>query len=209
MTPARHSLGNHHRQIRHAGYGGSIDVVEHEAELPLEALARQLLGRVREIQLHLVVDVALVLRMIVGVVGGPVLLDIRQEFTRLLVVGLHLGAGQTVVGEMKDEIHFVELPGMHLLALSVVSQQLRDHHVCRKIPVLKVVVTVHVGGNAHRSPGEIHRREGYALACVVGNPAAHLRGLRIADQGRKQQHRRRKQVFQARFHIAKLRNCEE
>ena len=209
VTPARHSLGNHHRQIRHAGYGGSIDVVEHEAELPLEALARQLLGRVREVQFHLVVDVALIFGMIVRIVGGAVFLDVRKEFASLLVVCLHLRARQAVVGQMQDKVHFVELPGVHLLALSVIAQQLGDHHIGGKIPVLEIVVAVHVSGDADGSPGEIHRGEGYSLAYVVGNPAAHLCCLRIADHGRKKQRRCRKQIFQARFHIAKLRNCGE
>ena len=121
MPPAGHGLGNHYGQIRHAGNSGSIDIVEDESELPLEALAGQLLGRMREIQLHLVVDVTLVFRMIVWVVPVAMLLDVREKFAGLLVVRLHLGAAQLVVRQRQHEIHFVESARMHRLADGVVA----------------------------------------------------------------------------------------
>ena len=173
----RHGLGYHYGKVRHAAHRRGVDVIEDEAELAAEARVLQLLAGVREVELHLVVDLHAVVGMAVGVVPGTVGVDVRKKAPRLLVVSLHVGALELVVGKFQHEIDGREGAGLHLLPDGVIAEQLGYQHLVREVPVLEIVVAVEVGGYAHRGAFEHDRGEGDALAVLVRHPASHLGGL--------------------------------
>ena len=196
VAPFGYGFGQHDGQIRHSGHRRCVDVFEEEGEVFLDGPeAQQLLAGMCKVQLHLVVDVADVFRMAVGVVAVAVGVYVGEKPPGLAVVSLHPGSGELVVGDLQHEVALVEDAWGDLGGGGVVTQELSDEGDGRKVPCLKIIVAVQVGGDAYCGVLEIDACEGYALAGSVGDAAAHLGGLCRCKQRHGQQEEYGRQSF--------------
>ena len=177
MLLFRNRFGDHHRQIGNTAHRRGVHIVEHEAELFPENRPLKLRFGVGEVQFHLVVDLYLVLFVGVRVVAGTAGVDIVQQLAGLLVVGLHVRFGQTVVGQMQGEVDRGELPGLYCFGDGVVAQQLGGETGIGEIAVLETVPAFEVRGDANGSAFKEDSDEGDAIPRFVGDPAADLGGL--------------------------------
>ena len=185
MAPLYDRLRNHSRQVGHAADHGRIHIIEHEAEVLEEALVSQLLLGMRQVELHLVVHLALEMRAQVGVVAGAVLVDVGEEALDLAVVGLHEGAVEAVVRQAHLEIDLRKGSVLYGNFQGIVAEKLAYKHLHGRVAGLKGVLAVDVGGEAYRRAFEVDTGERNRLASVgVSHRAADFRGLGEGADGK-------------------------
>ena len=179
VAAPRHRLGNHHRQVRHAGNRRCVHIIEHEAEFLLEALALEPFLGPRQVQFYFIIDVAGIARPHLRIVPVTVGLDARQQALDFAVVRLHDDAFDLVVGGHQVEIHLGKAAGAHRHLLADIAQQLAAQHPGRLVARLQVVFSVVVARQADGGVLEKDRRKGNRLPRLrILDDAAHLGRLR-------------------------------
>ncbi len=171
-------LGDHRRQVGLAGHGRGVHVVEHEAEVALQALAAEAGLDVGQVQLHLGVGRAAVAVVALGIVAILAADDLAQDGVGGVLARRDHHRGDVELRGLQGEVDLREAPHGHARRLRLVADHLGQDEA-RRVARLEGVEALLVGGDAHGGAREEHAGEGYGLTrSGVGDAAAHARGLR-------------------------------